>query len=768
MATAIAPRAGKFARVARGIDAMDFARRAGLAELCAVRGGLRPGGVACLCLARAAQVYDLGHGDTSLARALSQRQRSWGSPQCNAGFTLVAREPGIGGLPNINHSCAQSGARFRPLRPRQENCMAGWLTGSIKQRMMTYLVALTVFSTVQCAATLWVEYNFHQSAGYQRMMHQVTTRQMFGDMKHEAIQSDVLRLKDAVQRHDDRLTGEAQKSLDEDITAINGAYGFVFTQSYPASLQDEINLAVAPQHDYVEHARSASQRIRAHPEDFNGEFDAFIASFEHFEKVQERLADAMKADMAVQNARDDQMMLYLHIFQALAVILGGGGMIWTFLYTRSAVVGPLERLAATLRGMANGDYSERVAGYDNANEIGQMATAALVFRDTALAKQQADREQEAVVAALSTGLTMLADQHLEHRINDDFPQSYLALRDDFNRALLALCKAMGSVRVGAGNLLNSISEIRSASDDLARRNEQQAASLEETSAAMSEVTGSVQATAEGAASVLMAMELAQQEATEGGEVVREAVAAMAAIEQSTASITLITDLIDGIAFQTNLLALNAGVEAARAGDAGRGFAVVANEVRALAQRSADAAKDIKGLIAASTGQVATGVALVGQTGDKLGKIVARVDDITGLIHEIAGAAGRQAINLQQVNDAVGEMDKMTQRNAAMVEQTTAATRSLAEEAGQLHSLVTGFHTGDANTRPAHVVNPQLLRRSSIGGSGSGGSAFGSSGKAPARDRAPAPAPRRAAPSPPQTRGNLALAAPDGGEDWSEF
>jgi methyl-accepting chemotaxis protein len=232
---------------------------------------------------------------------------------------------------------------------------------------------------------------------------------------------------------------------------------------------------------------------------------------------------------------------------------------------------------------------------------------------------------------------------------------------------------------------------------------------------MVQVTASVQQTANHALSVRTAVARTQQEATEGGAVVRDAVAAMAAIEKSTSEITQITDLIDGIAFQTNLLALNAGVEAARAGDAGRGFAVVANEVRALAQRSADAAKDIKALIASSSQQVSSGVALVGQTGDKLIHIVERVDDITVSINQIADAATLQVESLREVQSSVGEMDVMTQRNAAMAEETTAATRAVASEADELTRLVAQFHTRNQAERPEAAAKPGQLRRTSLAG-----------------------------------------------------
>ena len=269
--------------------------------------------------------------------------------------------------------------------------------------------------------------------------------------------------------------------------------------------------------------------------------------------------------------------------------------------------------------------------------------------------------------------------------------------------------------MGAAALTNSINAIRVASDDLAQRNERQLSSLNETTSAMNEVTSSVAETAEGAAMVRQTIEHAQHEATEGGEVVTRAVNAMAAIKHSAQEITKITEMIDGIAFQTNLLALYSGVEAARAGDAGKGFAVVANEVRALAQRSAEAARGIKALIETSSGQVSAGVKLIAETGEKLGKIVTRVDETTGLINEIATAAGQQAGNLRQVNGAVREMDRVTHQNAVMVEETATATRSLAVEAEQLTRLVEGFLNRDPATRkmPVEALDMAPVKRATL-------------------------------------------------------
>ena len=243
-------------------------------------------------------------------------------------------------------------------------------------------------------------------------------------------------------------------------------------------------------------------------------------------------------------------------------------------------------------------------------------------------------------------------------------------------------------------------EIGHAADNLSRRTEQQAATLEQTAAALDGITTAVRRTAEGAAQARGVVAAAQADAEESGAVVRDAVAAMGDIEASARQIGQIIGVIDEIAFQTNLLALNAGVEAARAGDAGRGFAVVASEVRALAQRSADAAREIKTLIGTSNRQVDRGVTLVGEAGQALVRIVSEVGAINGVVASIAASAEDQAGGLAQVNIAINQMDQMTQQNAAMVEQTTAATHSLAGEAEVLAELTGQFQVGDGAAPPA--------------------------------------------------------------------
>ena len=296
------------------------------------------------------------------------------------------------------------------------------------------------------------------------------------------------------------------------------------------------------------------------------------------------------------------------------------------------------------------------------------------------------------VDQIAVALERLAANDLSYRMSASIDAQFARVRDDFNSAVQALDETIGAVAMATKNVNAGANEISTASDDLSRRTEQQAASLEETAAALDQITATVGRSAEGAKRASEAASDARVDAAKSGEIVGEAVTAMDGIEESSSQINQIIGVIDEIAFQTNLLALNAGVEAARAGEAGRGFAVVAQEVRALAQRSADAAKEIKVLIANSSAQVDRGVKLVGETGRALTSIAGKVSEIDTLIREIAQSSREQATGLGEVNVAVNQMDQVTQQNAAMVEEATAAAANLRTEAGELERLIARFNT----------------------------------------------------------------------------
>ena len=397
---------------------------------------------------------------------------------------------------------------------------------------------------------------------------------------------------------------------------------------------------------------------------------------------------------------------------------------------------PIAELTRTMAELAAGRNDVQVPAADRADELGDMARAVLVFRDAALAKEVGDRDRELAMAEIGRRLHDLAQSDLRARLND-LPPAFSGVARDFNAALDQLCGVMGSVRDTIDSITNSSTEIRQAANDLSKRSEQQAAQLQASSAAMAEITSKVGESAAIAASASKAMGEARVEAEQGGDVVRKAIEAMHGIEQASREIVEIITVIDGIAFQTNLLALNAGVEAARAGDAGKGFAVVASEVRALAQRAADAACDVKAKITSSADHVMTGAALVNETGGALNRIIERVSSVSTSIEAMAQAAEQQSAGLSEVNTAIRSMDMMTQQNAAMVEQTTAATELLAKEAEDLFRAFSQFKVDQGARAPTSVAAAVTRMRT-------------------------APAPRAAAPA---VSGNLALQA---SEDWSEF
>jgi methyl-accepting chemotaxis protein len=358
------------------------------------------------------------------------------------------------------------------------------------------------------------------------------------------------------------------------------------------------------------------------------------------------------------------------------------------------IAAPLQSVTDVLTALSEGHLDIAVPEDDRSDEVGRLAGATSVLRGRLAAAEKAKQDQtRLIVGSVGTGLDALAGGDLTARITSELTGPFAKLKDDFNRALERLEETMKKVLHNTHQISNGAGEISHAADDLSRRTEQQAASLEETAAALEEITTTVKRSAANARDARDRAVAAKSAAEDGGRVVGTAVEAMAGIEQSSKQITDIISVIDEIAFQTNLLALNAGVEAARAGEAGKGFAVVASEVRALAQRSSDAAKEIKTLINRSGEQVSSGVQYVGETGAALQRIVDEIAAINNYVVEMAGAAEQQATGIQEVNAAVGQMDQVTQQNAAMVEQSTAASRNLAMETSELSELIAFFRVG---------------------------------------------------------------------------
>ena len=433
--------------------------------------------------------------------------------------------------------------------------------------------------------------------------------------------------------------------------------------------------------------------------------------------------DAAKAQAAAQSALAWDDLLLQSGLLVVALVIAGGMML---LVTRR-VTGPLNAIRGAMLKLAGGDFEVVLPGLERKDEIGAVANAVERFKvlavdkarneaDAAMARQKAEAERHAEAAraeaevqakvsaerakaseeqayafrTLGAALGRLADGDFTIRLDDDIPEAYAQIRDDFNLAIGRLHETIQAVADSTSEVGNAAVEISTATNDLSQRVEEQAASLEETSSSMEEISATVKTNAQNAQQANALTNSTRGVADRGGKVVAEAVTAMARIEESSRQISDIITVIDEIARQTNLLALNAAVEAARAGVAGRGFAVVASEVRSLAQRSSEAAKNINDLIAKSSDRVQEGVGLVNRAGTALSEIVDSIKQVADIVAGIAAASAEQSTGLEQINRALTEMDEATQRNSALVEENSATAKTLEQQSQDMQERISSF------------------------------------------------------------------------------
>jgi len=449
--------------------------------------------------------------------------------------------------------------------------------------------------------------------------------------------------------------------------------------------------------------------------------------------------DAAKEHAAEQSAMARNDLIVQSSLLAAAILLAGGLM----LLVSRHVTGPLHAIRTAMLKLAGGDFAVVLPGLHRNDEIGAVANAVERFKvlavekaqteaDETMRRQQAEAdlkaqaaraeaeaqaktaaerakaaaEQARAFAALEAGLGKLADGDFTFRLGDDIPGSYRQIKDNFNAAIDQLHETLQAVVVSSHEVAGAATEISTATNDLSQRVEEQAASLEETSASMEEISATVKTNAENAHQANTLTNSTREMADRGGTVVAEAVTAMSRIEESSRQISEIIGVIDEIARQTNLLALNAAVEAARAGDAGRGFAVVATEVRSLAQRASEAAKNINVLIANSSDRVREGVSLVDRAGMALDEIVGSIKRVTDIVAAIAAASAEQSGGIDQINKALAQMDEATQRNSALVEENSATARTLEQQSHDMQKRISFFRLdGAAASAPATAARP---------------------------------------------------------------
>ncbi|MBY5326293.1 methyl-accepting chemotaxis protein [Rhizobium leguminosarum] len=442
------------------------------------------------------------------------------------------------------------------------------------------------------------------------------------------------------------------------------------------------------------------------------------------DKLKEATATLVELDVSGSNEAAElskQTFDSIEFYLLAAIGVAGLLVLGAVAFVLTGIANPITGITASMRRLAGGDTDSEIPFADRADEIGSMAGAVEIFRQAAIANKrmamdaeenrnraEADRlatqeqaEADAskrlriATSGLAAGLKRLAAGDLAFQLNETFAPDFEALRQDFNQSVMQLGATLRAISESIGTIDEGTREISSGASDLSKRTEQQAASLEETAAALEEITANVSNSSKRTEETRTVATEANRSAGISAEVVAHAEEAMGRIETSSQQISNIISVIDEIAFQTNLLALNAGVEAARAGEAGKGFAVVAQEVRELAQRSASAAKEIKGLIQNSSKEVEGGVKLVRDTGQALKTIGSFITQINHHMDSIATSAKEQSIGLSEVNVAVNRMDQTTQQNATMVQQSTAASNSLAQEAQKLRELIAQFRLDDA-------------------------------------------------------------------------
>ena len=569
---------------------------------------------------------------------------------------------------------------------------------SIKRKVVIGCLVLGLGALASTALSMWGMWRQEQAMAQLNAATGLMRDHMEADMGHDAIRGEVVSI--VASRQTGAINGaEAARELQERLGEFENRMSPTSRATDAPEVVAARQQAEAAFRDYVGLSRAIALKAEmgaaeqgAVPDD--AQLQRFQQLFTQLEGEMAKISDAVEAHAAATAREANSVASQARLIALASLVVLLVSLAWVARRTRRDIVDAIIAIAARVQDMADGRLDMVMEGERRSDEIGDLARAVLELRDNlSEARAETARQGDAIVASIGAGLSELAAGNLAFRLNTPLAGPFEQLRRDFNGALAALGSALARMKTSTEKLHDGARDIGGAAGDLSNRNANQAASLEETAAAIASLALRVEGSTEAVSTARAAVDQVGQEINRGGEVIHHAEAAMDRIESAAQEIGSIVSVIDGITFQTNLLALNAGVEAARAGDAGKGFAVVANEVRALAQRSADAAREINELIANASGEIGNGVRLVRDAGASLRAITGQMDEINRVMEVVEAGASEQDVSLRAIDATSKQIEKITQSNSAVADQVSNASRSVVASIEEVVRQLSRFEIG---------------------------------------------------------------------------